>query len=374
MDEWLERLLDETEPAREWEPAFQAGQCLVETRLGPLRRFYLRPPGFRPRFYHRLHPLPVRLWRLEYGKTLFQGLCRLRLRAKIRYQVTLAYVERHPESLADPDAHVRTALEPLVMDLLDHRLHRLESGNWIDTGLTGAGREIEEAVNRLLARHHLRCRTLCDLEPAFAEPEDAEILLFREEIYRAIEERRRALRQRRFQERRRCQQERERHEAELARLRREAECEREIAEGRHRKRLLEIRRRYRAEVEEMEARFREETPRQQARSEFVEPDRRDGHEGVGREASAAVASTGRHPEREDESDRAVPALPEAPGLDAARALRDGRLPLAALDPGLRAPLDRHSAGTELGEAPLAVPGGWLRRLLQRLLFLLLGAR
>ncbi len=369
MDEWLERLLDEAEPAREWEPAFQAGQCLVEARLGPLRRFYLRPPGFRPRFYHRLHPLPVRLWRLEHDKTLFQGLCRLRLRVKIRYQVTLAYVERHPESLADPDAHVRTALEPLVMELLDHRLHRLESGDWIDTGLTGACREIEAAVNLLLARHRLRCRTLCDLEPTFVEPEDEEILLFREEIYRVIEARRRALRQLRFQERRRSQQERARHEAELARLRREAECEREIAEGRHRKRLAEIRRRYRAEVEEMEARFREETPRQQERSAFMEAGRRDGRDGAGREASAAVESTGRRREREDKG-VPLPALPETVRLDPARALRDRQLPVVALEPRLQA----SSTTAEIGDAPLAVPVGWLRRLLQRLLFFLLGMR
>ncbi|HEB78686.1 MAG TPA: hypothetical protein ENI90_09180 [Methylothermaceae bacterium] len=393
MDEWLKLLLGDVEQPSSWEPDFEADRWLVQAKIGPFRRLYLRPPGFRPRFYHRLYPLPVSLWQLAYDKTLFDGLCHFQVRLKIRYQVTLAYVRRHPESLGDPDGHVRGALKPLVEDLLDHRTHLLQSGDWIERGLTHERRDIEEGVNLLLARHHLQCRTICELKPEFVDPGDDErALLFQERIYRAIEERRQALQQLRFEERKRRQQERQRHEAELIRLGQEADCRKETAEGERRKKLLEIRQQQQAEVQELELRLHEEALKHQERLASMEIEQRirvaKRRQAVDEKLSAGQRRPGQDPGRQQDGNDATP-------MDQENDKEEGDEPLAAyqslmqklqfdtaLAPGgksvvlpdleqqLKNLIDNESTGTGISATDLAVSSGWLRRLLQRLLYFL----
>lgn len=230
MSDWFERLTREDPEPAVWEPDFEPGRCLVRVRIGPWERLYLRPPGFRPRFYHRLQPLPLCRWSTAFEHALYDGLCRLWVRLTLHYQVTLEYVRRHPEFLTAPDAHVPEQLMPLVTDVVEREVFALETREWLGESPGKAAGAIATAVNETLARHHLQSRALCRLQLQFAEEVPAQTGMLYERVCQRLHQRRLAAQRQHDAQRQNLEEARLEHERNLWQLRREADQVRTAAE------------------------------------------------------------------------------------------------------------------------------------------------
>lgn len=168
--------LPPVEPEGEWDPGFEGDRWLVVSRLGPWTRLFLRTPGYRKRWYHRVYNLPVQDWTIPCKVKFLAGLCIIDVTLEIRFQPTLRFVESNMEALPDVPAHIRTNFESLVRDAAERELHAAEEQqDWIDTGLETIERSIETSVNEMLVMQNIQCRSRCTLESTIRELSEAEL-------------------------------------------------------------------------------------------------------------------------------------------------------------------------------------------------------
>ncbi len=231
MSDWFDYLAGTADETEVWEPDFEPGRCLVRAKIGPWERWFLRPPRFRRRRYHRLYPLPVRRWRLNFDRALYDGLCQLRVGLTLRYQVTLAYVRRHPDAVAALDDHVRRTLAPLIADVVDTEVVALEAREWLGESPGATAQAIAMAVNETLTRHHLQCRALCRLRLRFAAEIPPEAGLLHERVCQEVHQRRLDAQQRQGEAAQALEEARLHHEQALWKMRQQAERERQAAEA-----------------------------------------------------------------------------------------------------------------------------------------------
>ncbi|BCX88246.1 hypothetical protein MIN45_P0615 [Methylomarinovum tepidoasis] len=289
MSDWFDQLTREDPEPAVWEPDFEPGRCLVRVRVGPWERLYLRPPGFRPRFYHRLQPLPVCRWSTAFEHALYDGLCRLGVRLTLHYQVTLEYVRRHPEFLAAPDAHVPEQLMTLVTDVVEREVFALEAQEWLGEAPGKAAGAIAAAVNETLTRHHLQCRALCRLQLRFTEDVPAQTGMLYERVCQILHQRRLAAQRQHDARRQALEEARLEHERNVWQLRREAEQARTAAETEDSRRAWEAELALRAERQRREAELEQERLARQARLREAAEARREAEVAAMRDPETAQA-------------------------------------------------------------------------------------
>ncbi len=276
MDDWFLLKLESPGHHEDWEPGFEAGRCLVYTRIGPYRQLRLRPPGFQPRFYHKLYPLPIETWLLNTQSCLNGGLCCLEINLKIRFQATLRYVENNPESLPQVNDYIRSQLETLVLDAVEGVMSTLADGHWLDTGLAEAEIQVASAVNETLALHHVQCRTHCQITPHFHSLHDTEKKegFIYKDAYLKILRRQLEFERHRQWELKRQQEETLKQELEQLRLSLEATYQKQSEEAQHRKKQLEAQYEFNAQQQKMEAKLHQQKLIHQTRLEEMELERK----------------------------------------------------------------------------------------------------
>ncbi len=388
MDELLFLQMESPHEIDTWEPAFEAGRCLVHAKVGPFERLYLRPPRFRKRFYHRLHPIPVGTWEINTARPLFTGLCTIEVKLKIRFQATLRYAEKNPEAWEQIDHHIRDQLEVLIHDVVEARLAELESGDWLDTGLNGVEKCVATVINETLALNHIQCRTLCSLQPVFVDLSKVDQNVFiREEIVQAIVKKQTASEQLRFRSDKQLQEERLRQELEQIRFALDSGARKQKEETDSRKRRLEARRKQMAELREIERKLHHETLLHQSRLEqmVLEKQLRDAQKRQGPDtgkrsqvsqgkdgAPSPMESQGNFMSEGDRGDSSVQdSLLKDLESEAAHQLREKERMIASLEERLQMLMSRQKETNQMTIGQAEVSLSWLDRLAQltgRLLF------
>jgi hypothetical protein len=213
LDAWLAGLQPQTFPdpveSEIWDPGFDGESRIVLSKLGPYYKLFEYPAQFFPRFYHHVYPLPVAEWPIKVSTTLYGGLCTVEAQLTVHFQATFTYVERNLDALPDVNTHIKTGYEGLIKTAVDAELRNLRNGNWIETGLSAAEKQIEKTINEALAVKHIKCRAICSLIPSFADLEDSQELdgrFTQEAIYLSILEKNFEFREKRARERVRQEQ------------------------------------------------------------------------------------------------------------------------------------------------------------------------
>ena len=82
IDSWLVAIEPENEITNieVWEPGFEANRQIVQSKLGPYSKFFLRPENFIKRFYHTIYPLPIEEWQSIEQIKLYDGFCTITMK------------------------------------------------------------------------------------------------------------------------------------------------------------------------------------------------------------------------------------------------------------------------------------------------------
>jgi hypothetical protein len=159
-----------------WEPGFDAERRVVIAKLGPYHKLFERPQNFIPRFFHRIHSLPIDDWYLTIKTRLYGGFCTMTTELQIHFQATLKYVERNMDTLPEVNRQIKASYESVIKDIVNAELSHLKDGSWVHTGLAEMERQIESVINETLILKHIQCRAICALTPVFEELTDDEKL------------------------------------------------------------------------------------------------------------------------------------------------------------------------------------------------------
>lgn len=151
----------------EWDAGFEAGRRVVVSRLGPFLRVFPRPERYVRRFYHSLYDLTIEDWQIRAEKKILGGFCTLRASLTIRFQPTVRYLEENLDALPDLSEHIKTHYAGLLKDAFEQGLLQADDGAWVEQGLDRVEAGIETAVNETLVMQNIRCRSRCEIDPAF---------------------------------------------------------------------------------------------------------------------------------------------------------------------------------------------------------------
>jgi len=187
IDKWfIEGTLasDDLVLAEAWDPVFDAGRQLVHIKIGPYSKLFLRPEGFTKRFYHQVYPLPVENWQVAQQIKLYDGFCMIDVLLDIRFQATLKYALNNMDVLSGINAHIKTAYEDLLINLIDKELLNLSDGAWVQKGVTDIEKRISLAVSETLVLQNIQAQTHCTLKPSFEQFPDVQ--LAQESVYLCV--------------------------------------------------------------------------------------------------------------------------------------------------------------------------------------------
>ena len=139
-------------------------------RLGPFLRVYQRPANYVPRFYHRVHDLPIVDWAVPIAPLSLGALCTITAGLRIRFQPTIRYARENLEHVAEIAVHIQDSHLGLLQDLAEQELHRMEwDTSWLEQGCNTVERALERSVSEHLAIRDIQCRTRCLVQPAFGD-------------------------------------------------------------------------------------------------------------------------------------------------------------------------------------------------------------
>lgn len=172
LEAWLSGgdLFEETYLDNEqWLAGFDADRQVVALKIGPYKKLYLRPKKFTKRFYHRLYPLVIESWPYRRQLKMFDDFCTLDLALDLRFQATLAYVQKNSEMLATINQHIKQLYADIIDDVVNLELQALADGAWIQNGLSDLERRIGLAINQVLVQQHIQSQVVCNLTASFAE-------------------------------------------------------------------------------------------------------------------------------------------------------------------------------------------------------------
>lgn len=236
LDLWLSGFGVDPNPIdpNDWDPGFDAERRVVHSRFVGFDRLYLRPEGFRKRFYHHVYPLTIASWTIKQQSKLYGGFCLIDAGLDIRFQATLQYASANREFLGDLNGHIIRSYEGLICDVLDKELLNLTETEWLDSGLRPAEKKLAAAINELLVVQNVQCRTFCSLKPIFQEfPDDAALdaRFAQESVYLKVIKKNFEFREKQQQEKQRQEQELEQkklahQQSQLQLIDREGEIER----------------------------------------------------------------------------------------------------------------------------------------------------
>jgi len=263
IDRWLaEGTLVNDDLARPevWEVVFDADRHLVQTKLGPYRKLFIRPEGFVKRFYHHVYPLPVENWCITQQIKLYDGFCTIDVTLDIRFQATLKYALGNMDILSSLNNHIKATYEDLLINLIDKELLNLSDGSWVQKGVADIEARISLAVSEMLILQNIQSQTLCSLKPSFEEFPDVQ--LAQESVYLSVLKRsfefNDAKREELFRQEQEAEEQRLLHkQQQLDQSNRDAELERskQAQEALNRKLLLEEREKQLLEQFEIEKRI-----------------------------------------------------------------------------------------------------------------------
>jgi hypothetical protein len=172
LEAWLaggdlfEESLADTE---QWVAGFDADRQVVQLKLGPYKKLYLRPKKFVKRFYHHIHPLTIESWQYRRQLHMFDDFCTVDLALDLRFQATLAYVLKNSEMLPTINQHIKQLYADIIDDVVNLELQALADGNWIQTGLIDIEKRIALAINQMLMQQQIQSQALCSLTASFNE-------------------------------------------------------------------------------------------------------------------------------------------------------------------------------------------------------------
>ncbi|MDT4291256.1 hypothetical protein RO575_16960 [Methylomonas sp. MO1] len=155
--------------AEQWIAGFDADRQVVQLKLGPYKKLFLRPKKFVKRFYHHIHPLTIESWQYRRQLSMFDDFCTVDLALDLRFQATLAYVLKNSEMLPTINQHIKQLYADIIDDVVNLELQTLADGNWIQTGLIDTEKRIALAINQVLMQQHIQSQALCSLTASFNE-------------------------------------------------------------------------------------------------------------------------------------------------------------------------------------------------------------
>lgn len=184
LDAWLagEDLFVGNDPTPEnWVAGFDADRQLVEFRLGPFKRLFLRPAQFSKRFYHQIHPLKIETWPYRRQVKLFDDFCTIDVALDLRFQATLEYVRRNAEVLTTINQHIQNLYVAVIEDKINQELSNLADGCWVRNGLAKHEKCIAISVCEVLTQQYIQAEAVCQMSVTFVE--FPEVQLGRESVY-----------------------------------------------------------------------------------------------------------------------------------------------------------------------------------------------
>jgi len=165
MDEALMQFPDDT-----WDAGFEGGRYVVVSQLWPFNRISERPPQFQKRLWHSLYELSIRDWTIRLKPLHLGALCVVEAHLQIRYQPTLRYAREHLEFLPDLNRQVESSLQALLQDIAEQEIRQMETeSSWLEDGCETIEKAVASIVNEVLVLRGIQCRTLCQIEPHFAD-------------------------------------------------------------------------------------------------------------------------------------------------------------------------------------------------------------
>jgi len=172
LQQWLAGgdLLAQPFPAADdWIAGFDPDRQAVVLKAGPFKRLYLRPQQFSKRFYHQLYPLTIENWSYRRQLQLFDNFCCIDLLLDLRFQATLAYVQKHEELLANINQHIRQTYADLLDEIVNRELQHLSDRVWVQNGLTNIEKRIAAGVCELLTLQQIQAQAQCKITASFAD-------------------------------------------------------------------------------------------------------------------------------------------------------------------------------------------------------------
>ncbi|HUL13147.1 MAG TPA: hypothetical protein VLU73_13380 [Methylococcaceae bacterium] len=158
-----------------WEAGFEGDRRIVVSRLGPFVRVFPRPKHLVPRFYHNVHELGIQDWALPIEPIKLGSFCTIGASITIRFQPTLRYAREHLEFLPKLHSHIKASHEALLKDAVEQELRKMErDASWLQEGYAHIEKNIECAMNELLAIRNIQCRARCLIEPSFTEIDESD--------------------------------------------------------------------------------------------------------------------------------------------------------------------------------------------------------
>lgn len=271
LDRWLtgDDLLGQSMPLPEqWVAGFDPDREVVQLKLGPYKKLYLRPAKFVPRFYHQLFPLNIETWPHRWQIPLFDDFCRLDVDVNLRFQATLQYVHRHAELVASINLHIKTLYQEVVADIVNRELQNLADGRWVREGLTRQEQRIATDLCEFFTVQQIQAEAVCKMTASFAEFPDVQ--LGRDSVFVNVlrktfefnqEKAREALRQQRIAEQMELQEQQRQieHRQQLAEMQRQVQQQQAEAQMQ----LLKDQEQQLAEQREIEKRLHAEKVRHQ---------------------------------------------------------------------------------------------------------------
>ena len=185
IDNWLITEQDINTPAllEKWEPIFDPDRALVCSKLGFLKKVFLRPKQFVKRFYHEIYALPIEHWIITEQIKLYDDFCTIDATLDICFQATLNYALNN-NVLTEINTHIKDTYRTLIVNVLNAELTNLSDGAWIHKGVTEIENKISYAIGEMLIMQAIQSRTLCTIKPTFAEFPDVQ--LARKNVYLSV--------------------------------------------------------------------------------------------------------------------------------------------------------------------------------------------
>lgn len=168
----------------EWSATFDADRQVVLSELGAYSKLFLRPDNFIKRFYHTLYPLPVEDWLINHTIQLFDGFCSIETQLDLRFQANFTYAQNQVEILSEINEHIKQTYYTVIIDLINNALLKLQSNDWVRTGLTSVEQFIVAAVNEMLVLKNIQSQSVCSMKASFEE--FPEVQVGQENIYLSV--------------------------------------------------------------------------------------------------------------------------------------------------------------------------------------------
>ena len=175
IDSWLVAIEPENEINIDvWEPGFEINRQIVQSKVGPYSKFFLRPENFIKRFYHTIYPLPIEEWHSTEQIKLYDGFCTITLELDVRFQATYSYALSNIEILSELNEHIKNAYQDLSIDIVNKELLNLSDGSWVQEGLEPVEKRICTSISEMLILQNIQSQVICQLKPEFEEFPDTQ--------------------------------------------------------------------------------------------------------------------------------------------------------------------------------------------------------